>query len=264
MDENEGFLLIGTSMVILVALVLSVLAVMLIYRKRKVEHEKEKDMLNEEHAKELLTTRLEMQQQTMEYIGREIHDSVGQKLTLASLYAQQIDYEQQYPQISERIAAVGNIINESLSELRSLSKSLTDDHIGQTDLIVLIQQECSKVNSAGLCVIHFNTNIQKLPASYAIKNITVRIVQEFIQNSLKHGSCTEININVESTNEGVNIVAADNGKGFNTTGIGNEKGIGLSNMKKRAAIIGAVINIKSKHSEGTRMQLFIPAEKINL
>lgn len=264
MDKNEGFLLIGTSMIILVALVISILAVMLIYRKRKVEHEKEKAMINEEHAKELLTAQLEMQQQTMEYIGREIHDSVGQKLTLASLYAQQIDYEKQYPQISERIAAVGNIINESLSELRSLSKSLTDDHIGQTDLIILIQQECTKINSTGLCIIHFNTNIQKLPASYTIKNITMRIVQEFIQNSLKHGGCTEININIESTNEGLNIVTTDNGKGFDINQVGNKKGIGLNNMKKRAAIIGAIIKIQSQPGEGTNMQLFIPTEKFNL
>ena len=58
-------------------------------------------MISEAHTKELLSTQIEMQTQTMQYIGREIHDNVGQKLTLASLYTQQLAYENKAPQIND-------------------------------------------------------------------------------------------------------------------------------------------------------------------
>src|SRR4051812_38770374 len=119
MDQKEGFLLIGTSMIILLALVLSVLAVMLIYRKRKLDHAKEVHTMNERFAKEMLNTQLEIQQQTMQQIGREIHDNVGQKLTLASLYVQQIIMDRQDDFVQKKINSIGAIIKESLADLRS-------------------------------------------------------------------------------------------------------------------------------------------------
>lgn len=263
MDKDEGFLLIGTSIIILVALVLCVLAIMLIYQRRKSEHKKETEMINEQHIKELLATQVEIQQQTMEYIGREIHDSVGQKLTLASLYAQQIDYEHQYPQIKERISAVGTIINESLNELRSLSKTLTDNNTDKAELIELIQQEISRINLAGVCVVSFSSGIEKLSAPYTVKNIIIRIIQEFIQNSLKHAACSKIQVRIEQLPEGIKINAEDNGNGFDVLNE-SRKGIGLNNMKKRAAVINAVFEILSTPGTGTAMQLFIPGENFFL
>jgi len=219
--------------------------------------------MNENFAREILNTQLEMQQQTMQYIGREIHDNVGQKLTLAALYAQQIDYEKQCPGISERIVAMSSIINESLSELRSLSKNLISDHIVHTDIITLLQQETEKINAANLCRIHFTTNTNSVDASYAVKNIVVRIVQEFIQNSLKHAGCKNIVIIIKYLPDGLHIAASDDGKGFNENEL-KEKGIGLIKMKKRSAVIGAAIDIKSIEGSGTSLEMFIPQNKINV
>lgn len=104
-------------------------------------------MKNEIHKRELLATQLEIQQATMQQIGRELHDNIGQKLTLVSLYTQQLLYENKVPEVSERIDQVSQIINQSLQDLRSLSKTLTDDKINQKEIVTLIQEEVDNTNA---------------------------------------------------------------------------------------------------------------------
>ena len=148
MDESkEGALLIATAMVVLVAFVITVLAVMIIYRKRKLQHEQEIALMNEKFTSELLQTQLEVQQQTMQRIGQEIHDNVGQQLTLAYLYAQQIRITDE--PIAAKVQGVASLINDSLTDLRNLSRGLVDVHsIQSVDLAELIRLECQKVKSA--------------------------------------------------------------------------------------------------------------------
>ncbi|MFZ6009592.1 MAG: sensor histidine kinase [Bacteroidota bacterium] len=261
-DAQEGFLLIATSTIVSVAFVLTVLAVMIIYRKRKVEYMREINRMNEKFTHELLQTQLEVQQQTMRHIGREIHDNVGQQLTLAFLYTQQLHSTDE--KIEGQIRSVATIINESLTDLRNLSRNLTSTDSMYADLCSIIHSECSKVQATGLCQVNFETNIKQLEASQAVKSFVLRILQEFLQNSLKHSRCSVIQVKLQVLNDGeVELSAEDNGKGFsfNTNSLQEPIGIGLKNMKKRAEIIGALFLLDSVPERGTKMQLRIPADK---
>jgi signal transduction histidine kinase len=124
------------------------------YKLKKKEHLAMLTYQKEEHHKELLENHIEIQNQTMQYIGREIHDNVGQKLTLASLYTQQLGFENKAPQINENIENISLIINESLQELRELSKSLTDNSIASNTIDSLILNECDKVEKTKKCLIY--------------------------------------------------------------------------------------------------------------
>jgi len=95
-----------------------------------------------------------------------------------------------------------------------------------------------------------------------VKNFILRIMQESLQNSLKHAACTEIRVFLQNEENGLTVGSFDNGRGFTMNGKINA-GIGLKNIKKRAEIIGANLSIDSKPGEGTRMRLFIPSHKLN-
>jgi signal transduction histidine kinase len=243
---------------ILVIFVVGTVLFVLQYRKRKIEHENEKTMITEIHAKELLFTQLEIQLQTMQHIGREIHDNVGQKLTLASLYTQQLAYENKAPQVTEKIENISAIINDSLHELRSLSKSLTDDVIAQNDLVMLLNAECVKVNALQKCVVAFSFN-QPIIAniSYQNKNILLRVVQEFLQNSIKHANCNSIKITLDKQPNLLLLHLADDGIGFDVNNV-KSNGIGLSNMQKRIKLVGGKYNFYSSVGKGTSLNLEIP------
>lgn len=238
--------------------VMFVVAVMIYVRKyklRKMEYMSEIQLKNEIHQKELLATQLEIQQATMQQIGRELHDNIGQKLTLASLYTQQLLYENKVAEESERIDQVSQIINQSLQDLRSLSKTLTDDNINQKEIVTLIQEEVDNANILKKCKIHFEHNFDNLDLDFVHKNVLLRITQEFIQNSIKHSQCENILITLNTSEENLwELKVKDDGIGFN---IDNtlSNGIGLTNMKNRAAIIGAEFSLKSFESKGTSIEI---------
>ncbi|WP_044400282.1 sensor histidine kinase [Lacinutrix sp. Hel_I_90] len=227
------------------------------YRIKKKAHVKEIHTIDETHKRELLETQVEIQTQTMQYIGQEIHDNIGQKLTLASLYTQQLAFENKAPQVNKNIENIGDIINESLTELRQLSKSLTDNTIETLTISELIVRECKKINAIKQCDAHFSNNTKVNIKSYQIKSIVFRITQEFLQNSIKHAHCKNIFVSLENTDKTIQLVLKDDGKGFNMDTL-HANGIGLKNMKKRTELIGGTFKLESENLKGTKLTIDIP------
>lgn len=226
------------------------------YRKKKKAHEEELETVNLLHKKELLQTQMEIQTQTMKYIGREIHDNVGQKLTLSSLYLQQLVLENKTPEVNESIDSISDIINQSLSDLRQLSKSLTDDTIHDNSLTELIKIECEKIRQLKSYKVIFVSTLTITVTSYRIKSILLRIVQEFMQNSIKHAQCKNINITIVNTKDEVELLLKDDGKGFDINNI-TSKGIGLKNIEKRVDVLNGNYSLTSDKN-GTVLTVKIP------
>ena len=91
---------------------------------------------------------------------------------------------------------------------------------------------------------------------YHQKSIVFRILQEFIQNSIKHAQCDAITIELMTNSNSVQLVVNDNGKGFDTQI--NSTGIGLINMKKRAELIGGTFHLTSEPNAGTQLTVLLP------
>ena len=232
MEDKELTIFLILVNVTLLIFIGGIAAFVMLYRQRKISHEKEKQLLHQLHRQELMQAQLEAQQQTMRDIGREIHDNVGQKLTLASLYTQRILFARQSDQPEHRITEIAKIINDSLQDLRQLSKSLVQPELAQKSLFELLTQEALQVNQSGMCQLTISMHPSDMFFSVSTKNNLFRLAQEFIQNSLKHAQCRHISINIEQKQETVYFHFADDGIGFDV----NEKksGIGLSNIKRRA------------------------------
>jgi signal transduction histidine kinase len=195
-----------------------------------------------------------MKQQTMHHIGREIHDNVGQKLTLASLYTQQLAYENKVPLVQSTIENISTIINQSLTELRQLSKSLTCNIIESNNLQELLITECKRFNELKKCKIRIVSDSIIPDLAYQTKSVLLRISQEFIQNSIRHSQCKNINISLNYTNSRLNISLEDDGRGFNVNKNKNV-GTGLIHIKKRAKLIGAIYTLESNKNMGTKLTL---------
>ncbi len=263
MGETEFEIFAVLINLILLVFIVGIIVFFLKYHKRKLISEKEKALLNEQHAQDMLQSKLEIQQQTMQDIGREIHDNVGQLLTVASLYAHQLVYDNKFPEHNKQAAEIGNIVDLSLAELRNLSKNLTSEKAEMHELIELLHNECTRINALNICKVTCNHNELNFTIPMAVKNMMVRIAQEFIQNSLKHAGCRNIVLDFNHTTAGLAVRMHDDGRGFEKNAApGNSTGIGLSNMKKRAELMGATFSHSSKLNEGTFLDIFIPAEKL--
>jgi signal transduction histidine kinase len=256
MDKAQIIFILVLSTAVIFIFIAAIFYFLLQYRKRKLLHQQQTDKLHQLHAKELLNTQLEIQTQTMQYIGREIHDNVGQMLTLASLYTQQLEFENKAPQIASKIQGISKIINESLTELRLLSKSLTNDTINDNNIVELLQLESNKINDLKKCLVTFLCHQNNINLTYQTKSILLRIVQEFLQNSIKHACCKNIHIHLFTTQLDVTLFLQDDGKGFDINKI-ISNGIGLHNMKKRAELIGGTYHLQSTIGMGTTLTIKI-------
>lgn len=248
MGKTEIIISLITSTLVFAILVAGILSFIIQYRKRKLEHTRETALLHKQHTQELLEKQIDTQQQTMQHIGREIHDNVGQKLTLASLYLKQFSASQN--EHHEQANAIGNIIDESLADLRQLSKSLTNPQFAGADILALLREEAKRINASGVCYVRIVAAQNEMQLPPSTKNVLFRLLQEFIQNSLKHAACKTIEIHFAQQNNRLTVSAKDDGKGFDTTVA--SKGIGLYNMKRRAEELQATFELQSQPGKGTK------------
>ncbi|MFY7965274.1 MAG: sensor histidine kinase [Chitinophagaceae bacterium] len=231
--------------------IIGLISFFILFRSKQRLNLKEKAMLKKEYEQSLLQAQLEVQQQTMEYIGREIHDNVGQKLTLASLLSQQLHLSTK----DDRIKNIIDAVDEGLQDLRSLSKSLTITGIQELSFLDLLQIEAKNVELLKKQQLNINSSPNFTINIPQTKLIVLRIVQEFIQNSLKHAQCNTITISLFTIDKRLEIILQDDGVGFNSTE--NSNGIGLSNMQKRASLINASFELLSYPYNGTTLKLML-------
>lgn len=257
MDKTELLITVILFNFFFLGFIIAIMIYIRKYKQRKKEYLSEIQIKNEIHQKELLATQLEIQQSTMKQIGRELHDNIGQKLTLVSLYTQQLLHENKVPDVTDRIEQVSEIINHSIDELRSLSKTLTDNKISRVRIVDLIQDEVNVANSVKKCTVSFDHNFKDSDLNFEHKSVVLRIIQEFIQNSMKHSECKNIFIDLKSGEATLwELRLKDDGKGFDPHEL-KSNGIGLTNMKNRAKIIGAGFTLTSEKNVGTSLKIVL-------
>jgi two-component system NarL family sensor kinase len=232
--------IIGVSLL----LVLVIVVLLLVFVNRKNTLVQEKQQAKEDFETELAESQIESRENTLRNISWELHDNIGQLLTLAKIQAQSVKEN------PERIDEVVETIGTGLNELRALSKLINPEILKNLSITEAVQMELDRFNRLGVIKGSLKSigDAQSINAEYEI--ILFRILQEFFSNTIKHAKATELNVEIVF-NSFIKITAHDNGVGF--TEDGNHDGIGLQNMKNRAKIIGAILNIHSKKDAGTTL-----------
>ena len=263
MDQREELVIfIILISVVLMILIGGVIAFLYQYRKRRITHIAEITVLDEQHKQALLTAQIDIQKETMMEIGKELHDNVGQKVTLASIYLQQIPYKhEENPALSSQITEVNVMLNELLTELRHLSKSLVEQENLTGDFYNILKTEFQKIESLTHLKINFKNEYKKIDLwTLKERNAIFRIIQEFIQNSLKHGKAKSLDIVISEEGKNAVITAKDDGIGFDKEQV--TMGIGITNLKRRALDIGGNFSIDSTPGVGTKIAVIIPPKGI--
>jgi two-component system, NarL family, sensor kinase len=253
---NEVFLAVLLTTVIFLFLSIAIVLFMLYFQKKKFQYAREKVELEKQYDEQLLQSRLEMQEQTFETISEEIHDNVGQLLSLAKLQLSILEQKE----ITDKslITEIKGNVGNALTDLRDIAKSLSTSRIQELSLLQAVDQELQRIGRAGVivCKVAVTGNEQQIAEQKKI--IIFRIVQESFQNILKHAQATAINVGFDFS-EQLNITIEDNGVGF----IAGEKekietGLGLQNIVKRATLIRGEATINSVINNGTKITLNIP------
>jgi signal transduction histidine kinase len=235
-------------------LVISVLFLFRIYLKRKNKLLLEKERLNIEFEQTLLKSKLEIQEQTFNEISREIHDNIGQVLSLVRINLNTL----KAPGESEKIEMMDDLMGKAIADLRSISHSLNADHIRTNGWMLPVTRLLSDLQKTG----KYKTFIQEdeeLPTLGNDKPIILfRMIQEIVSNIIRHAAADTIHLNARNENGKLVIKIGDNGKGFDAGK--NPGGVGLQNLRSRSKMIGADLAIKSEQGKGTYITISIKTD----
>lgn len=248
----------------LIALVLTVTLFMFFisYQKRKFKYIREKQQLQTTFQQELLRTQLEIQEQTFQNISQEIHDNIGQMLSLVKLNLNTADIAQ--PTIAaEKIQRSKELVAKVIGDLRDLSKSLNPEIIMNVGLSEAIQRELLIVAKTG----QYDANLSENGDFYRLdlrkELIIFRIFQEIMNNIIKHSGAKTVNVTLEYQPRFFSLTVADDGKGYDITECEEHfSGLGLHSMRNRVKLIGAGLSIDSAPAKGTviSIELSIPGQ----
>lgn len=223
--------------------------------KRKKKHLEEKQKMQQSFEQTLAQSQLEIQEQTFNAISQEIHDNVGQILSLAKVQLNIV--EEQIQDAPVLLKESKENISRAMTDLRDIAKSLNTDRIEKLSLVQAIEQEVEHLNKTNTIAASVEVNGEEKNMDAQKKLIVFRMIQEALNNALKHAGAAVLKIMIDYTKEQVAISIEDNGKGFETTNE-NNNGLGLQNIIKRTALIGGHANITSEINRGTVITLNIP------
>jgi len=259
-DQNQEILfIIAVGIVIALLLVGFIITILFFYQRRQNQQEKEIAALTEQYQKELLSSQLEMQDNTMKQIGVELHDNIKQQLVVVttSLRYLPIDIDSDaYSTVKEIREEINGIIND----IGLLSHSLHSDRVAQVGLLDSINQELFKFSRIKTIELKYSCLVRYNYYDGQTSTFIFRMFQEFLQNILKHAKATIVSVNIFDNDKNQFVIqVSDNGVGFDTSNKDKVvSGIGLSNIYNRAKLIGATIIVESQLGNGTTVSLLLP------
>jgi len=259
MNINEGDVLFFTIMgtVLFVFMVGFFFAFVFMYRRRQLEFENERLKMEQEFSEELLRTQLELSERVMRNISEEIHDNIGQTLTVAKLSLNSMS-DANYKELANNAK---ELITRSLQDLRNLSKTLNGDYILREGLQNAIAREVDVINTSGEVNCSFDGEI---PANWLTPNseiILFRCVQEALSNALKHSQAARIKVVSALMKDLLTLEIQDDGVGFEPDDLISQ-GVGMNSMTKRIGILGGEFVIESKKGRGTKVSIKLPRAKL--
>ena len=247
-DEILKILSISIISVILMCLVLYLF--FRFARKKIVEKELEKAAIKLDGQKKILQATIETQERERKRIARDLHDAISAKLNVVSLHVNMLldgslDSSEQRDALSKVLGVTTVVLDNSrqiahnlfppILENFGLSAALEElmDEFGATKKVV-VQQE-----------IKYLTTLSKNEELHLF-----RVVQELLNNSIRHGKATKVCLKLMDSVDSMSLVYTDNGKGFIVKQALSECGLGLTNIKSRVAILNGKLIIKSQLGNG--------------
>jgi signal transduction histidine kinase len=226
------------------------------YQQKQNAYYKNMEEMKTIHENALLQSQLEIQEQTFQNISQEIHDNIGQKLTLAKLHLNTLDIGdpvKAHLQIQDSVKMIGETIND----LSDISRSMSSEIILNNGFIKALEFEVNQLNKTRLYNIKLSVTGDSIFMEAHKELLLFRIVQEALNNIVKHAEATRIHIRLHYCSSELVLEICDNGIGM-VEGAHIKRGNGFANMSRRANMLNGFCHIISEPKEGTTIKIEIP------
>jgi len=235
-----------------------VIFILLFYQKKRFSHRYQMEQMKNAMEQELLRTQLETQENTFRQIADELHDNVGQLLSSTNILL--VVTQKKLPDPPATLIMASETLSRAMQDLRALSKSLNREWLQRFNLIDNLQTEADRINISRSITVRVLPGTSQLPATPESQVMLFRVIQEAMQNCIRHAGARSIDVHITAEEGLIRISVQDDGKGF-TPDPEKPLGLGLLNMRHRTNLLGGSIEWHSAAGEGTKVQICLPIQK---
>jgi signal transduction histidine kinase len=258
---NEEIILtifLGTLLILFFAF--CIVFLFILFKNKNNQNIREKEEAKRHFTQAILQSQLEIKEQTLRHIAFELHDNLGQIASLIKINLNTIQLEDAERSV-QKIEATKELTRQLIADLKSLSISLNSDRVAQLGLMKGLEDEVERLNKTGQfkAVLEMGDSIPLLNENATI--ILYRMVQEILNNIVKHSAATHVFISPQVKENLFTLVIRDNGVGFHPEDKLKSGGSGLINLTSRAKLIQALFSIQSSPGEGTNICIELPVNK---
>lgn len=215
--------------------------------------------LKQEHAQQTAFSRrlIDSQETERKRIAAELHDSLGQNLIViknqAVLSLHSLDDREE---MIEQINSITAAASQAIQEMKEISHNLRPYLLDRLGLTLALESMLKKVAASGQ--VHFTTEIERIDNLFPKESEIhlYRLVQESVNNILKHADATEARVFIRKEARLVVLAIEDNGKGFDSSL--PKTGFGLTGIVERTRLLGGGHSLESEPGKGTRVRIEIP------
>jgi two-component system sensor histidine kinase UhpB len=197
---------------------------------------------------------LAAQENERQRIARELHDEIGQTLTVALLFLKRA-VDRAPAEIRGELADTQEAVRAGLEEVRSIARRLRPDALEDLGLHSALNALCSEFSQATGIVVVKNIAPQANRLQPDVELVCYRIAQESLTNIARHAEASKVWLDLHSTTDQLLLRIADDGRG----GVDTE-GAGINGMRERALLVSAALTIASPVGEGTEVLVTIPID----
>lgn len=252
--DDQIILIIVAGTALLLLLGFFMVGFLLLFQKKQNKNRLEKLELQASFKQELLKTRIEIQEETLNYVSRELHDNITQVLSFIKLNLGLLGNKLPDPE-KTKLNDNRELVAQTITDLRNLSKSLSFEHISALGLIKTLELEAIRINKSGLINMELSVDGEAYSLGEQRELVLFRIFQEALNNALKHADAANLKIGLYYTTQMFNLTIQDDGVGFQPELLSDKSGSGLRNMTNRAGLIGAEAVISSSPKQGCTIKL---------
>lgn len=258
---NDSYLLAvfigGTVLITVFAAMMTIFLIIHKHRQNRTRMESQQAEFTTKST--MMNSRIELQEQSLEFVSQEIHDNLGQVLSFSCLQLADIRNTVSEPGLRERLTNNLNVTRKAVRELRMLSHSLSGRLIEQRPLDEVVDAELNRISSfcPMSCSLKVTGGDVDLPPESRL--LIFRIVQEALQNIVKHAEAESVVIRMNYGPRLFSLQIEDDGKGMNADLVNSSRSLGMTNMRQRARLLKGDLLVTSNGEKGTLLTLNIPS-----
>lgn len=217
-----------------------------------------------EHLRRALFKRVvSAQESERQRIARELHDETGQALTAIGMGLRGLSASiksEENKELFQGLRQLETLVTQSLNELQRLISDLRPSHLDDLGLPSALRWYASNIEERTPLDVRVEIRGKEQDISASIKTAVFRIVQEALNNVIRHAGANHVFITLEYEDDELEVCVQDDGQGFDSQAHKKGKRVswGLKNMEERATLLGGRFSVSSKQGEGTKIEVSIP------